>query len=56
MTTKLMKKTVYCKECNTPVANIDNGVLVIEARHHGEKHITRIQLDKKARPLDNQNR
>ena len=28
-----------CTECGTPVAALQNGCLVIESKHHGEKHL-----------------
>lgn len=33
-----------CRECNTPIAILDQGCLVIEAKHHGERHITTISV------------
>lgn len=29
-----------CAECGTPVAALQNGCLVIESKHHGEKHVS----------------
>lgn len=34
-------KKVYCT-CGTPVAEIQDGVLVVRVKHHGEVHETRI--------------
>jgi hypothetical protein len=37
---------IYCDCCRLPVAEVRHGsVLVIKARHHGEKHDTIIPLD-----------
>ena len=38
-----------CSECNTPIAELIGGSLVIRSRHHSQKHVTAIplnQLDK----------
>ena len=37
---------LICHDCKTPVAEIKEGVLIIEARHHGERHVTLISLRK----------
>lgn len=29
-----------CHECNTPVAEIAGGSIIIKNRHHGQKHTT----------------
>ena len=33
-----------CACCTTPVAEVQNGVLVIVAKHHGATHVTAIPL------------
>lgn len=33
-----------CAECNTPIAEISGGSLVIKSRHHSQKHITAIPI------------
>ncbi len=33
-----------CTECGLPWAKIVNGVLVVESRHHGEKHTSVIAI------------
>ncbi len=35
-----------CAECNTPVAELIGGSLVIRSRHHSQKHVTAIPLNK----------
>lgn len=37
-------KPVYCSECDTKVAEVRDGALVIRARHHGQWHTTVITL------------
>lgn len=34
-----------CSECHLPFAHLQNGVLVIQSRHHGVNHKNRISLD-----------
>ena len=34
-----------CSECNTPIAELIGGSLVIRSRHHSQKHITAIPLN-----------
>lgn len=29
-----------CTECNTPVAEIESGSLIIRSKHHGNRHVT----------------
>jgi hypothetical protein len=44
-----------CTECGLPYARVVNGVLVVESRHHGEKHTSVIaiaELDKLAEDAD----
>ena len=33
-----------CEECETPVAELRQGIVVIEVRHHGERHVTAISV------------
>lgn len=33
-----------CAKCNLPYARVQNGCLVITARHHGEIHVNAIPL------------
>lgn len=35
---------LLCAECNTPVAEVSGGSLVIKSKHHGEKHTTSISI------------
>ena len=35
-----------CPTCGVPYARLDGNVLVIESRHHGEKHVNVITVDK----------
>ena len=37
---------LICHDCSTPIAELREGVLVIEAEHHGVKHTTFISLRK----------
>ena len=34
-----------CSECNTPIAELIGGSLVIRSRHHSQKHVTSIPLN-----------
>lgn len=38
--------TIRCSQCSVIAAEIKGDALIIQARHHGEKHITVIPLDK----------
>ena len=38
-----------CGQCGLPWAKISNGVLVVESRHHGDRHVNVISLDELAR-------
>lgn len=40
----LQSKVFKCACCGLPFARIENGVLIIESRHHGEKHTNVIPL------------
>lgn len=33
-----------CGQCGLPWAKISNGVLVVESRHHGDRHVNVISL------------
>lgn len=33
-----------CAQCGLPIAEIQNGCLVILSRHHGERHVNAIPL------------
>lgn len=33
-----------CRFCGTPYAELRNGVLIIEQRHHGDKHVNVISV------------
>lgn len=33
-----------CGQCGLPWAKVQNGVLVVESRHHGERHVNVIAL------------
>ena len=41
------KLRVFCDEkgCQLPVAYLKDGMLIIESRHHGEKHVSTIRVD-----------
>jgi len=34
-----------CSECNLPWAKLHNGYLIVESRHHGQKHTNIIAID-----------
>ena len=34
-----------CGQCGLPWAKISNGVLVVESRHHGDRHVNVIALE-----------
>ena len=38
-------RVIRCDACNAIAAVEENGVLVIEHRHHGERHKTKVILD-----------
>jgi hypothetical protein len=38
------KRTMICDGCGTPVAELIGGFLVIKSKHHGEQHITVLNL------------
>lgn len=40
-----MPDYIRCSECNTPIAEVQNGCLVIKARHHGDEHTTVLPLN-----------
>ena len=39
---------VICAHCGTPVAEYQNGVLVIKSTHHGKQHVTVVPQPAKA--------
>lgn len=41
--------TLRCTCCNLPWARIENGVLVVRSRHHGEPHENFIALEELSR-------
>jgi hypothetical protein len=38
-----------CGQCGLPWAKICNGVLVVESRHHGDRHVNVISLEELGR-------
>ena len=38
-----------CGQCGLPWAKISNGVLVVESRHHGDRHVNVISQEELAR-------
>ena len=40
-----MTNYLRCSQCSTPLAEIQNGCLVIKAKHHGELHTTVIAIN-----------
>lgn len=39
-----MNKVFRCYKCDLPFARLQNGSIVIESRHHGEKHVNSISV------------
>jgi len=39
-----MDVVLRCGQCGLPWAKICNGVLVVESRHHGDRHVNVIAL------------
>lgn len=37
-------QTLRCAQCGLPFARIQNGVLVVESRHHGQVHVNVLSL------------
>ena len=37
-------QALRCEQCGLPFARIQNGVLVVESRHHGQVHLNVISL------------
>jgi uncharacterized protein with PIN domain len=35
---------IRCDQCNTPVAEIRNGCMIIRSRHHRDQHVTVLPL------------
>jgi hypothetical protein len=33
---------IRCQDCATPIARLVDGVLVIEAKHHGQRHTAKL--------------
>lgn len=40
-----MDVVLRCGQCGLPWAKISNGVLVVESRHHGDRHVNVIALE-----------
>lgn len=40
----MAEEVIHCDECQLPAAKIVAGALVIECRHHGEKHKTVVSV------------
>ena len=38
-----------CSECGLPWGRVENGVLIVESRHHGETHVNVIPVADLAR-------
>ncbi len=38
-----MNGIIRCS-CGTPIAELEDGVLVIKSKHHGEKHVSHLKL------------
>ena len=36
--------TLRCATCELPFARVQNGVLIVESRHHGEVHVNAVPL------------
>jgi hypothetical protein len=41
-----------CSCCDLPFAVVQRGVLVIQSRHHGERHVNVLTLEELRRMLD----
>ena len=41
----ILTNYIRCSQCSTPLAEIQNGYLVIKAKHHGELHTTVIAIN-----------
>ena len=39
-----MTEPLRCAKCGLPYATMQNGAIVIESRHHGEKHINVVSV------------
>lgn len=39
-----MKRVFLCTCCRRPFARVEHGMLIIESRHGGEKHVNAIPL------------
>ena len=40
-----------CSCCNVPWARLENGVLIVEAKHHGERHVNVVPVGDLANPF-----
>ena len=38
------KQAIICDKCGTPVAELAGGLLIIRSKHHGENHLTVLNL------------
>lgn len=38
------KSMMICNHCGTPVAELQGGFLILRGKHHGEQHITVLNL------------
>jgi hypothetical protein len=36
--------TLRCATCELPFARVQNGVLIVESRHHGQIHVNTIPI------------
>ena len=41
-----VKKGLVCTHCSTPIVRVENDILIFSVKHHGERHISVIPLDK----------
>jgi hypothetical protein len=39
-------KLIRCDECGTVIAKVKNLCLIIDSKHHGEKHTSVLELSK----------
>ncbi len=40
-----MDLVLRCGQCGLPWAKVCNGVLLVESRHHGDRHVNAIALE-----------
>jgi len=38
------KQAIICDKCGTPIAELAGGFLIIRSKHHGESHLTVLNL------------